>query len=165
MRHARTKTSDCHATRPNYVGGRCRPCYEALLDSRRARSVCHPARAEHVIGSGVCRSCYSLAKAKTNPPSACHPTRPERTIGSGICRACYAQVAKYGSTYAYDGETCGICTRPLAAGSGKSAVDHCHACGTVRGLLCANCNRMLGLAHDDVSVLSAAINYLRKHRH
>ena len=50
---------------------------------------------------------------------------------------------------------CLICTKvkPLV-------VDHCHSEGHIRGLLCAQCNSVLGMAYDDVAILTAAINYL-----
>lgn len=42
----------------------------------------------------------------------------------------------------------------------KLVVDHCHESGKVRGLLCHNCNRALGLLKDDVVNLHRAIKYL-----
>lgn len=42
----------------------------------------------------------------------------------------------------------------------KLVVDHCHKGGHVRGLLCHNCNRALGLLKDCPTALSNAIKYL-----
>lgn len=39
-------------------------------------------------------------------------------------------------------------------------VDHCHTTGKVRGLLCHNCNRALGLLKDSKETLGNAIQYL-----
>lgn len=41
-------------------------------------------------------------------------------------------------------------------------VDHCHDTGKVRGLLCTNCNTLLGKAGDSVKVLNKAIEYLER---
>ena len=42
----------------------------------------------------------------------------------------------------------------------KLVVDHCHSTGAVRGLLCHNCNRALGLLQDSRLFLQNAIYYL-----
>lgn len=42
----------------------------------------------------------------------------------------------------------------------KMAVDHCHETNKIRGLLCAKCNKALGLLNDDIEVLNNAIKYL-----
>jgi hypothetical protein len=42
----------------------------------------------------------------------------------------------------------------------KIVVDHCHTTGVVRGMLCHNCNRALGLFQDNVESLKTAIDYL-----
>jgi len=40
------------------------------------------------------------------------------------------------------------------------AIDHNHQTGKFRGILCLNCNSMLGMAKDDANVLLKAIEYV-----
>lgn len=40
------------------------------------------------------------------------------------------------------------------------SVDHCHDTGRVRGLLCNNCNRAIGLLGDDPATMADAVEYL-----
>ena len=42
----------------------------------------------------------------------------------------------------------------------KLVVDHCHETGKVRGLLCHNCNRALGLLKDNKVAIQKALEYL-----
>lgn len=46
----------------------------------------------------------------------------------------------------------------------KLVVDHDHGTGKVRGLLCHNCNRALGLMHDNTQDLQIMIHYLEAAR-
>ena len=57
---------------------------------------------------------------------------------------------------------CAICGREPngKGGHARLHVDHCHASSKVRGLLCGNCNTMIGLAAEDPQVLLAAVEYL-----
>ena len=45
----------------------------------------------------------------------------------------------------------------------KLRVDHCHAKGAVRRLLCHGCNTALGLVKEDTQTLQNMINYLNDH--
>lgn len=40
-------------------------------------------------------------------------------------------------------------------------VDHCHETGKIRGLLCHDCNLLLGKAKDDITILQNSIEYLK----
>ena len=53
---------------------------------------------------------------------------------------------------------CAICRKP--PGRIKLAVDHCHHCNMIRGLLCKDCNTAIGLLADSVPHLCRAIDYL-----
>lgn len=56
---------------------------------------------------------------------------------------------------------CAICLEPEPNGKFLN-VDHDHATGEIRGLLCTQCNLALGKFRDNEFVLRAAIMYLRK---
>lgn len=104
-------------------------------------------------------------------PCACARTRRwhAETYVPGSRKTRAAELLKkYGLTIeAYDallvkqGGTCGICG---AVTEKNLHVDHCHATGAVRGLLCPNCNKALGLMADDPKRLRSAAAYLDKER-
>ena len=54
----------------------------------------------------------------------------------------------------------GLCAICLMKPKNKLHVDHDHLTGKVRGLLCGNCNKALGLLRDNTDFLSKAIEYL-----
>lgn len=54
---------------------------------------------------------------------------------------------------------CGICLAPLTS---EALVDHNHATGAVRGLLCRPCNFAIGLLDDDPDRLRAAASYIER---
>lgn len=59
------------------------------------------------------------------------------------------------------GNKCGICGATESSGRKKELhVDHDHATGEIRGLLCNHCNMGIGHFKDDVSLLREAIRYL-----
>jgi hypothetical protein len=77
--------------------------------------------------------------------------------------------AKFGITLAefdalseHQAGLCAICTDALPRGKGCH-VDHNHATGEIRGLLCNTCNVGLGMFQDRSEVLRGAATYLEIH--
>ena|SRR5882672_7222161 len=60
-------------------------------------------------------------------------------------------------------DRCAICLLVVPEGK-RLQVDHDHATGRIRELLCGKCNSMLGFCGDSVSVLWSAIQYVQQHR-
>jgi hypothetical protein len=63
----------------------------------------------------------------------------------------------YHAILARQGNACAICRKPNA----RLCIDHCHATGKVRGLLCSKCNTGLGCYDDDPGLMEAATAYLK----
>jgi len=56
---------------------------------------------------------------------------------------------------------CEICE--IEFNKSKLNIDHSHFNGNIRGVLCENCNWLLGNAKDNLSILKKAIDYLKKY--
>jgi hypothetical protein len=57
---------------------------------------------------------------------------------------------------------CGICKKELTTERDKN-VDHCHATGLVRSILCCKCNFGIGYFDDSVQYLENAVQYIKHH--
>jgi hypothetical protein len=69
---------------------------------------------------------------------------------------------QYDAMLAAQGGHCAQCPWPDKPYK-RLAVDHDHKTGRIRGLLCADCNRGIGLFGDDPARLRAAADYLDRH--
>lgn len=78
----------------------------------------------------------------------------------GISRKTYTDL------HELQGGCCAICEKvEVVVIRGKTlslSVDHCHKSGSIRGLLCSDCNRGLGSFRDDPKILRRAIAYLTR---
>lgn len=79
-----------------------------------------------------------------------------------------ARFAKYGLTkddylrlIEAQGNRCPVCLREYDWDEFPLFIDHDHATGVVRGVLCGPCNRGLGHFYDDPARLARAIEYLK----
>ncbi|MFJ1865540.1 endonuclease VII domain-containing protein [Streptomyces sp. NPDC088097] len=121
----------------------------------------------------LCSSCRN-----EKPKSAFHKEPRNGDGRSSQCKACASlghrnrtlrrkygiTAAEYDALVAAQNGLCRICLNPPPSDQRGLVVDHCHSTGTVRGLLCNNCNALLGMAADDVARLRSAIDYLERSR-
>jgi hypothetical protein len=157
--------------------GRARKCYECKASDR-------PCKICGVVFHGINRTCTRCISGKTG----CQMPRCEepklRGRGAKYCAQHSAEgpqrervqivrrkrEREFGLTHeeflALHGAQGGVCA---ICGNGNDgprqlSIDHDHATGAVRGLLCDRCNPMLGYARDNTAVLEAAIEYLKRNQ-
>lgn len=128
----------------------CKDCRARYTREYKAE---HPERASE-IQSAATRRWYMK-----NRDAQLEKSRRQRFDSYGLTQD------EYEALLAMQGGLCAICRHPETArhqsGQVRSlAVDHDHATGLVRGLLCTNCNHGLGKFKDDPELLRQAITYL-----
>lgn len=72
---------------------------------------------------------------------------------------------EYNGMLKAQGDKCAICDEVPSEKKKRFAVDHDHTKSgreSVRGILCTKCNFVLGLCNDDIRVLEAMIDYLKR---
>lgn len=108
---------------------------------------------------GECRACQRArgqAWHRSNPSYGTVRQRRRTLRKYGIDEAQYRALAEA------QGHKCAICRQPPKPRRGvvRLHVDHDHATGAVRGLLCYACNWALGKFGDDPALLRRAADYL-----
>lgn len=92
---------------------------------------------------------------------------PSQIKNSELKRAFGITVEQYEEIAKSQDFVCSICKQPeREKRNGRIralAVDHNHTTGKIRGLLCGRCNKFIGQAEENVSILEAAIAYLNEH--
>jgi hypothetical protein len=160
------KCSERGCKEKHHALGLCRIHYQR---SRR-RGTLPPRQLEFELGVHSLTNVDRVARVADC--SACGPqVRIRVRIRSGNYKtACWSkdkarrkpwrpQPAEYNRMFADQGGRCAICQAELP----QLVVDHDHATGLVRGLLCANCNCGIGFLRDDISILHSAARYLAAH--
>ena len=117
---------------------------------------------------GACKECRTVLhkNRKRKDPSIYErvewPCKLKRLYG--------ITVEQYDDILAKQDGKCAICgSESLYSRSYKStaraklSVDHCHATGKIRGLLCTRCNRALGLIGDNIETALRMSEYLKRY--
>ena len=140
-----------------FLAGRANGKTNLIQKGRKGRPVptgrvaaqCHPARASE--GWGLCHNCYTRQKLKHDPEArrryylSKYRHRKAREYGLTL--------EEYDALVTAHAGACAICGKVPE----ELVVDHDHATGRVRGMLCHGCNLSLGHLEKH---LEAALRYI-----
>jgi hypothetical protein len=80
-----------------------------------------------------------------------------------LARSYHMTISQWNTLWNEQKGMCAICTDKLVRDK-TTHVDHDHDTGKVRALLCANCNKGIGLLKDSALVCARAAVYLARHK-
>jgi hypothetical protein len=109
-----------------------------------------------------CRAYYRAHKQEINERNRAyyhaHKQDIQPILRRGQLKRLYGiSSADYDALLAKQDGVCAICGKPSEE---TLCVDHCHATGTIRGLLCRKCNTGLGCYEDDPATMITSLAYL-----
>ena len=126
---------------------------EALLEKKRAYRAANEEKARATV-----RECFDRNRSKY------YEAQMRKKYGIGE--------DDYQRMLSEQEYVCAICRKPETAMHRRGdvvkvkrlAIDHCHATGVVRALLCQHCNQGIGHFRDEPDALRAAADYIEAHR-
>lgn len=183
---------ECGAAIPWEYNARRVTCSDGCHRERAARRGREYHAANHTPRRGTTESSKLIAATKSQwwseghqfAPRTCRgcdrefvPASPPQRYCTIECRRDNYTAARYGMSgaefRALLAAQAGACALCGSDGKGFGAVgprrgdrlnvDHCHATGKVRGLLCGDCNTAIGRFGDDPARLRAAAEYLERY--
>lgn len=86
----------------------------------------------------------------------------DRVFDQSLRRLYGITLVQYNEMLAEQGHLCALCGEKPETDR-RMHVDHDHATGKIRALLCHHCNLLLGNAKDSIGRLKQAIAYLERH--
>ncbi len=100
-----------------------------------------------------------LSKRRGVPKSYCQECSRDYRKWSNIRRRYGINQERYNEIVEAQENKCVLCHEEIGP---KSVVDHCHSSGVVRGILCNNCNALVGFSKESIEVLNRTIEYLKR---
>ena len=151
------------------VTPRCKPCVNEDNKEAHARRLTHEPEKLRAQATARSQKYYyqnlekaretsrlSAAKARQDPEKRLKIYARKRAAGAGLTPE------ELEAMFAAQGNACAICTSTDPGSKIGWNVDHCHATGQVRFVLCAHCNRGLGGFRDNPAWLRKAADMLEE---
>jgi hypothetical protein len=115
----------------------------------------------------LCRECKRVFSPQSPSHLFCSQGCFDDNFSRKYLRKTYGiTLERYRQMFVDQDNKCAICGmdgfRICKDAKALLVVDHCHTTGKVRGLLCHNCNRGLGLFQDNSKYLRSAIEYIER---
>lgn len=110
-----------------------------------------------------CKKCLAINQSAKYDLKVYRSMHLKRTYG--------LTVEEYDQMYQEQKGVCACCGQPETTRTGRTKrtelipalhVDHCHATGAVRGLLCSGCNTALGSLKEDPDRIKALLKYVEE---
>lgn len=164
--------SACGEKRARGAGGLCRSCYQRRHPRRTVTCKACGKEKRHAA-HGMCGTCHRKEVLGKQEAGVCAACECVGVIGvSGFCVSCSRRNSHYISKYnlsvfdvlfmlSVQRRRCQVCGCSLDFRTAR--VDHCHATGEIRGLLCNACNIAIGLLRDSHDHALSAAHYLLLH--
>src|SRR3972149_7896952 len=125
---------------------------------------CHPERKHY--GKGLCRQCWMKGWTVNHPNYSAkwrskNPDwyKPESRRAQNFKKKYGITVEEYNAIFKSQRGKCAICGRQPDGRWKRLFIDHKHASGKIRGLLCIRCNRAIGLIRDDPEIARGLVKY------
>lgn len=132
--------------------GRCLLTQPLDMFCMKKRAAKYPGRLSAM--NSTCKACMAEDRKASKATGAFEASRLRLAYGMTI--------EDWNLMFMRQSGCCVICRRhQTEVPKAKLQVDHCHASGVVRGLLCSDCNMGLGLFRDNAESLARAIHYLQ----
>ena len=122
--------------------------------SEKRRSICK------LCHNKIYRDNYRKNPEKYKEYTNSKPYRPELKRKANL-KTFGLTIQQYEEMLQQQNGVCAICLETCTSGK-RLAVDHCHATGKVRQLLCRRCNQSMGKFNDDPILLQKVVDYLLK---
>lgn len=119
---------------------------------------------KYCAGCRKIKSLYEFAFSKHARKFAstyCLNCKSEKSKENRIFRTFGLSLREYDVMLAKQNGRCKICgNTKMVKNQGRFHIDHDHKTHKIRGILCQQCNALLGFAKDDIKILASAIQYL-----